>query len=202
MCTIDPANTTRSGRADTLVQVRYARSSRPGQCLRLAAPVRYLPIQLHQIQLTLASYAATSPLSPAEANNEILAKQRLNRPVAPHLGIYKPQITWYGSAFNRITGVALSGGLYLFGAAYLVAPYAGWHLESSVLAASFAAWPVALKVFTKFAVAMPFMYHSLNGFRHLAWDTASMITNGQVQKTGWIVVGLSVVSSLGLALFV
>jgi succinate dehydrogenase (ubiquinone) cytochrome b560 subunit len=35
--------------------------------------------------------------------------------------------------------------------------------------------------------------------RHLAWDTASMINNKQVQQTGWFVVGLSVVSSLALA---
>ncbi|KAK6439729.1 cytochrome b subunit of succinate dehydrogenase, Sdh3p [Oleoguttula sp. CCFEE 5521] len=147
-------------------------------------------------------HAAATTVSALQAHDSILAKQRLNRPVAPHLGIYKPQITWYGSAFNRITGVALSGGMYLFGIGYLVAPALGWHLESSVIAASFAAWPVALKVFTKFAVAMPFVYHSLNGFRHLAWDTASLIENGMVQKTGWAVVGLSVVGALGLAVFV
>lgn len=40
----------------------------------------------------------------------ILASQRLNRPISPHLGIYKPQITWYGSALTRITGAVLSGG--------------------------------------------------------------------------------------------
>jgi len=137
-------------------------------------------------------------ISDSEASTQILAKQRLNRPVAPHLGIYQPQITWYGSALNRVTGVFLSGGLYLFGAAYLIAPAVGWHLESAAMAASFAAWPVALKVLAKFTVAMPFTYHSFNGLRHLVWDTASMITNGQVQKTGWAVVGVSVVSALAL----
>ena len=138
-------------------------------------------------------------MSPTQASDEILAKQRLNRPVAPHLSIYKPQITWYGSALNRVTGVALSGGFYAFGILYLIAPTVGWHLESSVLAASFAAWPLALKALTKFTLAMPFTYHSFNGLRHLVWDTASMINNKQVQQTGWFVVGLSVVSSLALA---
>jgi succinate dehydrogenase (ubiquinone) cytochrome b560 subunit len=61
-------------------------------------------------------------MSAAQASDEILAKQRLNRPVAPHLSIYKPQITWYGSALNRVTGVALSGAFYAFGALYLIAP--------------------------------------------------------------------------------
>lgn len=135
------------------------------------------------------------------APNDILAKQRLNRPVAPHLTIYRPQITWYLSMLNRITGVALSGGFYLYGMLYLVAPYLGWHVESSVLAASFGAWPLAAKFATKFLVALPFTFHSFNGIRHLVWDTASMITNKAVNQSGWTVVGLTVLSSLGLALW-
>lgn len=98
-----------------------------------------------------------------------------------------------------MTGVTLSGAFYAFGALYLVAPAVGWHLESSVIAASFAAWPLALKVLTKVTIALPFTYHSFNGLRHLVWDTASMINNKQVQQTGWFVVGLSVVSALALA---
>ena len=138
-------------------------------------------------------------MTAAQASDAILAKQRLNRPVAPHLSTYKPQITWYGSALNRVTGVALSGAFYAFGALYLVAPAVGWHLESSVMAASFAAWPLALKVLTKVTIALPFTYHSFNGLRHLVWDTASMINNKQVQQTGWAVVGISVISALALA---
>merc|ERR1711988_1208764 len=55
---------------------------------------------------------ATVKQTPAEGN-EILAKQRLNRPVSPHLGIYKMNQTWLGSsAWTRITGCALSGVAY------------------------------------------------------------------------------------------
>jgi hypothetical protein len=39
-----------------------------------------------------------------------LNKQRLARPNSPHMTIYQPQITWYGSIANRITGVGLSVG--------------------------------------------------------------------------------------------
>ncbi len=131
--------------------------------------------------------------------HEILVKQRLNRPVSPHLSIYKPQITWYGSALNRITGSLLSGGFYVFGAAYLVAPLLGWHLESASMAAAFGAWPLALKVATKMTVALPFTYHSFNGIRHLVWDMGKEMSNKQVVVTGWTVVGLSVASAVGLA---
>jgi succinate dehydrogenase (ubiquinone) cytochrome b560 subunit len=132
-------------------------------------------------------------------NNEILVAQRKLRPVSPHLGIYKPQITWLPSMFNRLTGAVLSGGLYLFGLAYLVAPLMGWHLESAVLAASFATWPIAAKVIAKMAIALPFTFHSFNGLRHLMWDFAKGITNQQVARTGWFVVGLSFVSAFYLA---
>jgi succinate dehydrogenase (ubiquinone) cytochrome b560 subunit len=36
--------------------------------------------------------------------------KRLNRPNAPHLTIYQPQITWVLSAMHRITGFAVTGG--------------------------------------------------------------------------------------------
>ncbi|CAC9894236.1 unnamed protein product [Aureobasidium pullulans] len=139
-------------------------------------------------------------VSDNEASQQILAKQRLNRPVSPHLGIYKPQITWYGSALNRVTGVALSGTFYLFGLSYLIAPAFGWHVESASIAAAFAAWPAALAILAKLVASFPFTYHSFNGLRHLMWDMGKGITNKQVQVTGWSVVGLSVFTSLVLAL--
>ncbi|EOD51231.1 Succinate dehydrogenase/Fumarate reductase transmembrane subunit [Neofusicoccum parvum] len=131
----------------------------------------------------------------------ILEKQRVNRPVAPHLMIYKPQITWYGSALHRITGSVLSGGMYLFFAAYAVAPLTGWHLESQSIAAAFGAWSVGAKVATKSLLAAPFVYHSWNGLRHIAWDFAVGINNASVIKTGWTVVAVSTVSTLALAFY-
>jgi succinate dehydrogenase (ubiquinone) cytochrome b560 subunit len=104
--------------------------------------------------------------------------------------------------FNRITGAILSGGLYIFGFGYLIAPVFGWHLESAVLAASFAAWPVAAKITTKLLIALPFTFHSLNGLRHLMWDVAKGITNQQVIRSGWAVVAASVLSALYLAVAV
>ena len=68
-----------------------------------------------------------------------------------------------------------------------------------VCAAAFAAWPLAAKVLVKTFFALPFTFHSFNGIRHLMWDFTIGITNKQVAQTGWAVVGLSVVSALGLA---
>jgi len=98
-----------------------------------------------------------------------------------------------------MTGSILSGGVYIFGAAYLVAPLFGWHLESATLAAAFGSWPVAAKVGTKFLIAWPFTFHSFNGLRHLVWDTGAGFANKQVNATGWTVIGVSTVSALALA---
>ncbi|KAJ5222009.1 uncharacterized protein N7469_010896 [Penicillium citrinum] len=146
----------------------------------------------------LQSRPATTA-SNTEDPTQILAKQRLNRPVSPHLAIYKPQIGWIGSSLHRITGVILSGPLYLWATAYLFSPAFGWHLESASMVAAMGALPVAAKVALKSILALPFTYHSLNGLRHLTWDLGRGLTNSAIIKSGWTVIGLSVASALALA---
>ncbi|KAL8997749.1 MAG: hypothetical protein Q9169_003078 [Polycauliona sp. 2 TL-2023] len=150
--------------------------------------------------LTQSRPAATQNVPEDEAY-DILKAQRRSRPIAPHLSIYQAQIPWTMSMFNRITGVALSGGFYLFGAAYLASPLLGWHLESSTIAASFAELPTAVKLLLKFGVALPFTYHSWNGIRHLVWDTGRQFSNKTVVRTGQFVIGLTIVSSGALAVY-
>lgn len=104
--------------------------------------------------------------------------------------------------------------MYVFGASYLIAPYLGWHLDVASMAAAFGSLPVAAKLGIKSFVAFPFAFHSINGLRHLTWDTGAgnrpncvyggltwiALKNKQVNATGWTVVGLSAVATLGLIL--
>jgi succinate dehydrogenase (ubiquinone) cytochrome b560 subunit len=76
----------------------------------------------------------------------------------------------------------------------------GWHLESQSMAAAFAAWPLFAKLAVKMTCALPFTFHCFNGVRHLIWDFGIQITNPQVIRSGWTVVGLSVASA-GLLAF-
>lgn len=128
--------------------------------------------------------------------NDLLRKQRLNRPTSPNLSIYRPQITSVLSLLHRNTGLVVSGGFYLFFAAYVVSPWLGWHIDSASMAASYGALPIAAKVFLKTTVALPFTFHCLNGVRHLVWDSGRALSNKQVIKSGWAVVGLSISSAL------
>lgn len=68
------------------------------------------------------------------------------------------------------------------------------------MAAGFAKWPWILQGIAKFGLAWPFTFHSWNGVRHLVWDTGAQFRNEQVVRTGWAVVGLSLVTALGLAI--
>ncbi|KAF7718819.1 Uncharacterized protein PECH_005849 [Penicillium ucsense] len=137
--------------------------------------------------------------STAAEENSILAKQRMNRPVSPHLAIYRPQIGWVASGLNRVTGVALSGTLYLWATAYLASPALGWHVESASMVAAMGALPFAAKVLLKTIMALPFTFHSFNGLRHLMWDLGRGLSNNVIIKSGWTVVGVSVASALALA---
>jgi succinate dehydrogenase (ubiquinone) cytochrome b560 subunit len=140
-------------------------------------------------------------MTPADSH-QILVEQRKLRPIAPHLSIYQPQIPWILSSLHRITGSVLSGGFYIFGAAYLVSPVFGWHMDSASMAAAFGSLPLLIKGALKMTFALPFTFHGINGVRHLLWDMAFNFKNESVVKTGWTVVGLSVASSLAVVAFI
>lgn len=93
----------------------------------------------------------------------------------------------------------LSGAMYLYATAYLASPMLGWHLDSATVAAAFGALPFLAKVSLKTVMTFPFVYHCMNGVRHLVWDLGRGISNEQVIKSGWTVVGLSTLSTLILA---
>ncbi|KAK2788553.1 hypothetical protein FQN52_006666 [Onygenales sp. PD_12] len=172
-------------------------ATNPSQ-LRTAAYKFASPVAIATGQHIQIRSAATQPTPPSDPS-QILARQRLNRPVSPHITIYQPQITWILSSLNRITGVILAGSMYIFATGYLLSPLMGWHLESASLAAAFGALPIVAKLGLKFTAALPFTFHGFNGVRHLVWDTASQFSNKQVIRTGWTVVGLTVSSALALA---
>lgn len=55
--------------------------------------------------------ANMTPYTQGEAL-KMLNEQRSLRPNSPHLTIYQPQLTWYLSIFNRMTGVGISASAF------------------------------------------------------------------------------------------
>lgn len=113
---------------------------------------------------------------------------RLKRELSPHLLIYQPQLTSILSITHRMTGMALSGYAGVLGIGCLVLPHdfsyymtmiEGLHLSSPTLMA------------LKFILAFPATYHTVNGVRHLLWDTGRFLKISEVYSTGWAMVGVA-----------
>ncbi|WVN88414.1 succinate dehydrogenase, cytochrome b556 subunit [Cryptococcus depauperatus CBS 7841] len=152
------------------------------------------------LMLAQRRFASTEPLSEAESVT-LLNSQRHCRPTSPHLDIYQPQVTWVLSSLNRITGVALSGTLYLSAIAYLLHPVFPV-IDSAHLVQLVHDLPVWLKGGLKFLFAVPFTFHGLNGLRHLSWDIGKGLSIKRVYTTGYAVIAASAISSIYLAFFV
>lgn len=109
------------------------------------------------------------------------------RPLSPHLDIYKKQITTVLSITHRMTGVVLAIGA-LFVTAWLVC------VASDVDCFAWcqkilASWFGQLALF---AFSASLIYHLLNGIRHLLWDIGWGMDIQTVVKTGYIVVALAI----------
>jgi len=121
-----------------------------------------------------------------------VANRPPDRPLSPHLQVYRPQLTSMLSILHRATGIALSvGAIYL----------AIW-----VIAAS-ATSPRAYALFSSFNMSIvgrivlggwlfSAYYHLCNGIRHLFWDAGYGFELKDAYRSGWIVVGVSLVATL------
>ena len=113
---------------------------------------------------------------------------RGNRPLSPHLTIYRPQMTSMTSILTRIAGTGL-----LVGALLVV----WWFLAAATSPEYFA---VADGVITSWlgdlvmALSLwALWFHALAGLRHLYWDTGRGLEVDFAEKLGLVIIVLSVV---------
>ncbi|MBW0478987.1 hypothetical protein O181_018702 [Austropuccinia psidii MF-1] len=136
----------------------------------------------------------------AEDAAKLLNEQRRLRPSSPHFTIYQPQLTWYTSILNRVTGSALSVGIYAYALGYLISPASGIPMDSETVLQMISTTPEWIKIAAKTMVAFPFTFHTFNGMRHLAWDMGYFLNLKSSYTAGYVVLGLTAVSTVGLAL--
>jgi succinate dehydrogenase / fumarate reductase cytochrome b subunit len=108
------------------------------------------------------------------------------RPLSPHLQVYRPQLTSVLSILHRATGVALAAGLLLL-VCWLLAVASGAAFYDAVQA--FNAHWVGRTLLFGWSFAL--FFHLCNGIRHLAWDAGHGYEMDQVHRSGWLVVGAS-----------
>lgn len=116
-----------------------------------------------------------------------------HRPMSPHMTIYQPQLTWLMSIGHRISGAGLAGVVYGFGITSSLNLFPG-NLTMKICE-MMTVLPLPVVLAGKFVLAAPFMYHLLNGVRHLIWDTGRALTLRGVYATGWAVNIATIISS-------
>lgn len=114
-----------------------------------------------------------------------------NRPLSPHLQIYRWQLPMTMSILHRATGLALVAGTLL-----LV-----WWIVSLVRGpASFAIVQHFIASFLGRLLLLGWtwslFYHLCNGIRHLAWDAGWGFEIKDAYRSGWLVVIASLVLTL------
>jgi succinate dehydrogenase / fumarate reductase cytochrome b subunit len=118
-----------------------------------------------------------------------------NRPLSPHLQIYKPQLTSLLSIAHRGTGIALTAGTLLL-VYWLVALAGGPESYASAQAILGSLIGRVLLLGWTFAL----FYHLCNGLRHLFWDAGLGFELDSAYRSGMVVVVVSIALTL-LAFF-
>ncbi|XP_027032593.1 succinate dehydrogenase cytochrome b560 subunit, mitochondrial [Tachysurus fulvidraco] len=144
----------------------------------------------------LCRHSVPMGTSAKEEMDKFWAKNsQLNRPVSPHITVYRWSVPMMMSITHRGTGIGLSAGISAFAAAALVLPGSfPYYLD---LVHSFSMGP-ALITLAKFALSFPVAFHSYNGIRHLMWDVGKGFKITEVYRSGYIVIALSIVTSVAL----
>ncbi len=90
----------------------------------------------------------------------------VNRPLSPHLQVYRLPLTGLVSITHRMTGVMLSMGLLLF--VYALFAIVGGESSYNAMQSFMSFWLFKL-VYWGFIYAL--LFHLCHGIRHLIWDT-------------------------------
>lgn len=114
-----------------------------------------------------------------------------NRPLSPHLQVYRFQWTMLLSISHRITGVGLALGTLLL--VYWLAAAAGGPESFATAQAIVGSFFGRLLLF---GWTFALFYHLCNGIRHLVWDAGYGFELDTAYRSGLAVLGVSVALTL------
>ena len=115
----------------------------------------------------------------------------LNRPLSPHLSIYKKVLPAVFSIFHRFTGIGMSIGALLLSIWIILIALGPNYFSIFQSISSY----VIFKVFL-FFWTMAIFYHLFNGIRYLIWSYGKMMELSAVYKSAYVVLALSILSTL------
>lgn len=112
----------------------------------------------------------------------------VERPLSPHLQVYRWPVTMASSILHRATGIGLGLGTLLL----------TWWLVAAAAGPEYYAWVQMvlgswLGRLVLFGFTWALFYHLLNGIRHLFWDAGYGYSIPVANRTAWLVIVGSVV---------
>lgn len=114
-----------------------------------------------------------------------------DRPLSPHLQIWRWNVTMALSILHRATGVGLGLGALLL-AWWLIAAAGG--PEAFATAQAFMGSILGRLILLAFTAAL--FFHLCNGLRHLVWDAGYGFEMATAERTAWLTVAATVVLTL------
>lgn len=114
-----------------------------------------------------------------------MTKSKQQRPISPHLSIYKPQISSSLSILHRVTGVILFASLSLLCWFLILATFFNCVCIIDVFHESLLFKLVA------FATMYALFFHLCMGIRHLFWNIGKGFEIKTMHFTGYFAVGMS-----------
>lgn len=125
---------------------------------------------------------------------------RGNRPLSPHLSVYRPQMSSMTSIFVRLTGIGLTLGFIMI-IWWLLAAASGPEYFAYVNDLMTGWFAVLIWIVSIWAL----WYHFLGGIRHLIWDLGYGFELKTADMMGYIMIGgsfvLTFISLLCLGVF-
>jgi len=110
-----------------------------------------------------------------------------DRPLSPHLSIYRWPVTMAISILHRATGVGMAVGFIVF---------VGWLFDAAsgpdVYAQFLGVMDTTIGCVLLVGWSYAFFFHLSNGIRHFVWDTGRGLEKGQTTASAWFVIILSV----------
>ncbi|MDJ0712572.1 MAG: succinate dehydrogenase, cytochrome b556 subunit [Woeseiaceae bacterium] len=115
-----------------------------------------------------------------------------DRPLSPHLSVYRWPVTMVTSILHRATGVGMAVGFIVL-VAWLFDAASGPDVYDAFLSLATSTVGKLLLI----AWSWAFFYHLCNGIRHLVWDSGRGFEKSQANASAWIVIVGSVVLTAG-----
>ena len=114
-----------------------------------------------------------------------------DRPMSPHLQVWRWHVTMLTSILHRGTGIALYAGVLVL---------VGWVIALAAGPDAFDAYGALLGSLiglpVLFGLTVAFLYHLANGVRHLFWDSGKGFEPKTADMTGWAAIAFGVVAAV------